>query len=669
VLTYLAEEVLERRPEGTLTFLLQTSILDRLCGPLCDAVIGGNDSQALLHKLEQANLFIVPLDDEGQWYRYHHLFAEVLRARLQQTQPDLIPEWHRRASVWYEQNGWAAEAVSHALAAQDFNQASRLIEQKSSAMWQQGEVTTLQNWLAALPPGIRRARPQLCLAQAWGALAVGQFAVVDSSILEAEEAISPLAEAEVKPLLAQVDAIRATLAGYRQDSAKAIELAHRALEHLPEGDDFLRGLLAYNLGRAYLSQGDLPVASQKLREAATLSLNAGDLSTAGFALAALGAELEAQGQLREAAACYRQVIQAVQKDGRPLPVTAAGGAYVRLAGILYKWNQLEESAQCANQGIELSRPFQASGAVFIGCLVLVSILKARGDLIGAINSWQNAETAARSDVLLTVVLRMVAAVRAQLWLAERNIAGAAQWATAYEHDLNFPATGDWPDVRQFGPMHDYECLTLIRVRMAQGQWDKALSLLTRLQAVVEAGARKTGLIEVFALRALAFQAQGNITEATTTLERALTVAEPEGYIRTFVDEGEPMRDVISTWRLVTGKHKEPTEVQTRLMAYADKLLEAFTSKATQLPIIAKHPFGTNEPANSPGLQSSLIEPLSTRELEVLHLIAEGLSNDAIAQKLYLSTGTVKVHLKHIYGKLDVNSRTQAVARFHELNLR
>ena len=642
VLTYLAEEVLEQRPTGTLNFLLQTSILDRLCGSLCDAVVGGHDSQALLQKLEQANLFIVPLDDEGKWYRYHHLFAEVLRARLQQTQPDLIVERHCRASVWYEQNGWVAEAVSHALAAQDFNQASRLIEQKSRAMWQQGEVTTLQNWLAAVPPGIRRARPQLCLAQAWGALAVGQFAMVDSSILEAEEAMSLLAEAEVKPLRAQVDAIRSTLAGYRQDSAKAIELAHRSLEHLPEGDDYLRGILAYNLGRAHLAQGDLPAASQKLREAATLSLNAGDMSTAGFALVALGAELEAQGRLREAASCYRQVIQAVQKDGRPLPITAAGGAYVWLGGILYKWNQLDESAKCANQGIELSRSFQYSGAVLIGCLVLVSVLRAQNDLTGAIDALRNAETAARSGTILKATLRMVEAVRTRILLAQGNIADAAQWATGYERDLNFPASGDWTDVRQFRPMFDYECLTLVRVRMAEAQWDEALRLLTRLQPVVEAGTRQTGLIELLALRALVLQAQINGAEAFAALDRALTLAAPEGFMRIFLDEGESMREVIRNWRLETGRHKDLTEVQAHLMVYAEKLLEAFNENKHQLP-------ATSEVTKSLVHQSDLVDPLSARELEVLHLIAEGLSNYAIARKLFLSTGTVKVHLKHIYG--------------------
>jgi LuxR family maltose regulon positive regulatory protein len=514
-------------------------------------------------------------------------------------------------------------------------------------MWQRGEVTTLQSWLAALPPDIRRARPQLSLAKAWGALAVSQIAVVEASLLEAGAAMSQLAEAEVKPLRVQVDALRSTLANIRQDSAQAIELAHRSLAHLPEGDHFLRGHLAYNLGWAYLSRGDLPAASQKLREAATFSLSGGDLSTAGLALNMLGAGLEARGRLREAASCYRQVIQAVQKDGRPLPVTAACGAYVRLGGILYEWNQLEESALCANQGIELNRPFQASGVVFVGCLVLTRILKANDDLTGAIGSLRNAETAARSGGISTATLRMVEAVRAQLWLAQKNIADAAQWATAYERDLNLPVGGDWPDAGQLSPIFDYECLTLARVRMAQARWDEALNLLTRLQPIVEAGTRKTGLIELLALRALALQTQAKNAESVVALERALTLAEPEGYIRTFVDEGEPLRFLISDFRLQIEKHN------SHLKPYLEKLLEAF-------PMNRSTP---REPHSG-----NLIEPLSERELEVLCLIADGLSNHEIAARLVIGLGTVKTHINNIFGKLDVKNRTQAVARARELNL-
>jgi LuxR family maltose regulon positive regulatory protein len=654
ILGFLAEEVLNQRPKGTLDFLLRTSILDRLCGPLCDAVTGDTGGQRILEKLERANLFITPLDDDGVWYRYHHLFSEVLQLRLQQTQPDLISNLHRRASEWYEQNGRLSEAVSHALAAQDFHLASRLIEESSRAMWQRGEVTTLRNWLAALPPGIRHTRPKLCLAQAWGALAVGQIDIVDSSIREAEKAIRLLYEAEAKPLRAQVDAIQSTLAGFRQDSAKAIELAHRSLEHLPEMDHFLRGLLTYNLGRVYLSQGDLPTASKKLREAATLSLSAGDLSTASFALNALGAELEAQGRLCEAASCYREVIQAIQEGGRLLPVTAASGAYVWLGRILYEWNQLDESIQCANQGIELSRPFQAHGALFVGYLVLVNVLKAHGDLTGATNALGNAETAVRSGTIPQAALRMVEAVRAQIWLAQRDIEKAVQWAIMYEHDLDFPVSGDWPDMRQLSPMYDYEYLTLVRVRMAQCQWDEALTLLTRLQPVVEAGARKAGLIELLALRALALQMQTNSVESIAALEIALNLAEPEGYIRTFVDYGEPMYLLLLDYQsIIKEKIGGGADGEFhRLLKYTERLVAAF-SKST---------------LHEKSMREVMLEPLSEREMEILRLIAAGQSNKEIAEILVIAVSTVKSHINNLYAKFGVHSRTQAIAIARDLGL-
>jgi len=655
IVGYLADEVLNQRPEGTLNFLLQTSILERLYGPLCDAVTGQSGGQVALMELEHANLFVLPLDDEGKWYRYHHLFAEVLRARLQQSQPDLIQDLHRRASEWYKQNGNLSEAVNHALTAQDFDQASRLIEQTSRIMWQRGEVRTLQNWLAAIPPGIRRARPQLCLAQAWGALAAGQIAEVESSVLEAEVALSSLPEKEIKPLRAQAEALRSTLAGYRQDIAQAIELAHQALAHLPEEDHFLRGQLAHTLGRAYLTRGDLSAASQKLREAFALSLNAGDLSTASLALTALGAELEAQGRLREAGACYRQAIQSIQKDGRSLPVTAASGAYGWLGRILYEWNQLDEAAQCANQGLELSRPFNTAGGMFIGYLVLTNVLMARNDLAGAVDALRNVETAVRSDaMLLKTTLRMVEAVRAQLWLAQGNVADTAQWARDYECNLNFPSSGDWPGMRQLGPMFDFECLTLVRVRMAQARWDDALRLLMRLQPVVESGARNAYLIKIFALRALAFQAQSNEAKSFETLKCALTLAEPEGYVRTFVDEGEPMCHLLLDYQNTIKKtiSDKVDSKFVRLLGYTDKLLAAFTQS----------------PATGSTKNDSLPEPLSERELEVLQLIATGRTNQEIADILVIALSTVKSHINNIYGKLGTNRRTQAIAFAREKRL-
>ena len=661
ILDYLVEEVLNRHPKGTLDFLLRTSILDRVTASLCDAVTGRSDSQGILEDFEHANLFIVPLDEERKWYRYHHLFVDLLRARLQQSEQDQVPELHRRASTRFEQMGLLAEAVDHSLAAQDFNQAIRLIEKVSKAMWQRGEVTQLQSWIAALPPHLQQTRPQLLLAQAWSTLAVGKFIEAQSKSRIAEEALREFDEEEARQLHAEVRAIQSVLAGYWQDSAKSVELAHQALRHLPEHDDFMRGILAYTLGRAYLSLNDLGAAIQKLAEAAALSRTAGDLSTASYALVALGAELETQGQLHLAAARYREIIEFVQKDGRPLPFTAAAGAYVRLSSVLFEWDQLEEASTCANQGIELSRQFQNNGAFFVGYLVLTRVFMARGDLMRALDTWRQAEALARTDTMLRATLKMVEALRAQLWLYEGNLADAAQWATGCENDLRFPSRGDWADVRQLSRMHDYECFTLAHVRMAQTQWSEVLNLLLRLQPVVETGVRKASLIEIMAIRALAYRAQGNTADALITFERALSLAEPEGYIRIFVDEGEPMREIIGHWRLKTGKHKDPTEAQTRLMTYADKLLKTFTDNAPQLAI-------TDKPVNSPVLQSSLLEPLSARELEVLHLIAEGLSNREIADRLFITINTVKKHTRLTFDKLDVANRTHAVARARELGL-
>jgi len=655
ILGYLADEVIDQRPKGTLHFLLQTSILDRLCGPLCDAVTGNSDGQEILENLEHANMFITPLDDEGKWYRYHHLFGEVLRARLQQNQPNLLPDLHSRASQWFQEHRYIPEAVIHALAAEDFNQASNLIEQTSRTMWQRGEVRTLQNWLDALPPDIRRARPQLCLARAWGSLAAGQIAEVESSVLETEDALDSIAEADAKPLRAQVDALRSTLAGYRQDNVQAIELAKQALTHLPEEDHFLRGQLAHTLGRAYLSRGELSAASQKLREAATFSLHAGDLSTANLALSALGAELEAQGRLREAAACYQQAIQAIQKDGRPLPVTAASGAYGWLGRILYEWDQLDSAAQCANQGLELSRPFKASGGMFICHLVLTNILMARNDISGAIDSLQEAETAVRSDaMLLKTSLRMVEAVRAQLCLAQGNIEQAALWASVYEHDLNLPSSGDWPGIRQLGSMFDFECQTLIRFKIARTQWGEALRLLTRLQTLVESGARKGSLIKILILRSLVFKMQENPAESIAALERSLFLAESEGYIRIFVDEGELMRLLLLDYQSTIkrnagdGADREPA----RLLTYSNKLIAAFPQPASAEK--RKH--------------ENLIEPISERELEILQLIAVGKTNQEIAEILVIAVSTVKSHINNLYGKLGTNRRTEAIAIAREKGL-
>jgi len=683
VLTYLAEEVLEQRPKGTLNFLLQTSILDRLCGPLCDAVIGGNDSQALLQKLEQANLFIVPLDEVGKWFRYHHLFADVLRARLLQTLPGVGPELHRRASAWYEQNGLIAESISHAIAATDFDSAARLVEQSTWRLLGRGELTTLETWLDKLPADVVKSRPRLSLAYAMIRSITNQLDALESHLQDAERVLDNDAIRGNDPSLddraalkGQVASLRAHLALEQNDPRQSIELCAQALALIPEDNALLRSLTMYFLGNAQSASNDIKGGIQTLNQGSQLAMAVGNPLFV-LNILAVKADLEkAQGKLRQAGATYQQSMKFVtEKAWQSHPHAVV--AHIGFGELFRERNDLDSAARYLQESLEMGQSWGLKNIEIRACLALASVRLAQRDPAHARALIQQATQVAR-NWNRTTALRFVEHHEARLALTEGVLDNAARWADASGLDVD---DADKPYE------HENEYLTLARVRIAQERADEALRLLDRLLQAAEDGARMGSAIEILALRALAFQVLGNVAEAVTALERALTLAEPEGYVRIFVDEGEPMREVIGHWRhlhslaplaragvravqvLETGSHKDLTEVQTRLMVYADKLLAAFSDSATQSPIIAKHPFGTNYPVDSSVLQASLIDPLTARELEVLSLIAEGLSNDGIAQKLFLSTGTVKVHLKHIYGKLDVNSRTQAIARLRELNLR
>jgi LuxR family maltose regulon positive regulatory protein len=650
VLSYLMEEVLDRRPAGTLNFLLQTSVLDRLCGPLCDAVTGQHDGDETLRKLEQANLFIVPLDDKGQWYRYHHLFAEVLQSRLQQTQPDLMPELHRRASAWYEENSLMAEAVDHAFAAQAFDRVATLVEQVAPAMIQRSELAKLLTWLDTLPDDEVQARPRLALYYAWGLLLSGEIKRA-AARLEAIEAMLATHEAKRTPeVQGHISAMRARLLRESGDLASTIALSRQGLAQLPKQDTLLRARITLDLTIAHYLQGEFEPASQLLTETITTGRTAQHLLSTLSAIYLNTQILRAQGALRQALQLCQEELELVVRGGwQNFP--AVGFLYVALGDLLRERNELIAAAEYLEKGINLG---QAGGNLYIsiaGHAWLAWLRQTQGDVTGSHQAIRTAlQLVQQQQVSRFWPLPPAACYQARLWIAQGNLAPAGHWAQ--DSGLN-PAD---PPVTY---LYEVEYLALARLLIAQGNLNAAESLLLRLHRAAASAGRSGSLIEILILQAITFSAQKRSEEALAALERALTLAEPEGYIRGFVDEGEPMEKAIRKLRGEIGKLKDPTELQTHLMVYADKLLEAFTDNAPQLQI---------EPANPPVLQASLVDPLSARELEVLHLIAEGLSNYAIARKLFLSTGTVKVHLKHIYGKLDVNSRTQAVARLRELNL-
>ena len=664
VLTYLAEEVLEQSPEGTLSFLLQTSILDRLCGPLCDAVLGGNESQTLLQKLEQANLFIVPLDDKGKWYRYHHLFAEVLQSRLQQTQPDLISELHCRASHWFEQNGLNAEAIEHALGGKDWIHAMNLIDANLENIQLRGEVATALRWLGALPDEAIHARPIMGLSHAWLLVLGNDLKTVErrlGSVEQALQADQTLGLATKTTLLGQVAILR-QINALQLDSPGEITIAagRKLLALLPEDDLARRGFVLLFMGCVqYLSFGDMQAAERCFEESIQSSRSAGDAFTEMLARAHLSQMRVISGQLHAAELPCIDLRRLASEPGWE-QVPAAGLSHVMLGRILYERNDLSGALQALSPfiaDIMVEESYSLARPAIVSCILLARVQLALGDFNEARKLLDRVWGKIQKDRLKQISVP-VAAYRARILLGLGNLETALEWAQEIGSTISDP----------LNPSLEYDHISLARVWWKQGRLPEARQLLARLLLPAELAGRMGRVIEILALQVTVNLAQGEDSDALASLERALTLAEPEGYIRTFVDEGEPMRDAISNWRLEISRRRDLIEVQTRLMAYADKLLKAFSDGANQLALIAKHPLGTNHPVNAPFPQSSLVAPLSARELEVLHLIAEGLSNDAIARKLFLATSTVKVHLKHIYGKLDVNSRTQAIARLHELHL-
>ena len=647
ILDYLVVEVLQQQTEPVQTFLLQTAILDRLTGPLCDAVcsVGAGvttkgSGQATLEGLERANLFVIPLDDERRWYRYHQLFADLLRARLRQMHPDWIPELYRKAAEWHEQNRLMAEAVGHRLAARDFEEAARLVEQIAQAtLWMRGEMTTFLGWLEALPEEVVRTRPQLILYHTWALLTVTQLDAVEARLRDIEHIFgetedSVITEAERHRMRGEVTVIRAMVANFRGDRSRAIQLCNQALEIIPEDNLFLRATIVGNLGGAYAVEGDVVAASHAFAEASRLSKAAGNIFTALIAISYLAEMQVSQGQLHQAAKTYQQALElAAERGGRQLPL--AGMAYVGMGQLLHEWNDLDEAKRYLMEGIKLS---EQQGDTTIGpglqvlvdgCVALARVYQAQSDVSSALEVLNKAEQLTRKHASpLSVQVR---AAQAQLWVAQGNLAAAGRWAQECGLGLD-----DEPDY-----LREFEYLTLARVLVAQGKQDDATVLLARLGQAAEAAGRVRSLVEILAFQAVALQARGETVQAVVALERALSLAEPEGYIRIFVDEGPPMEKLL---RRALSRGVAPDYV-SRLLASIGKTAETISP-----------------------VSQRLIEPLSPRELEVLRLSAGGFSNREIAEALVIAVTTVKKHISNIYGKLGVRSRTQAVARARDLNL-
>jgi LuxR family transcriptional regulator, maltose regulon positive regulatory protein len=654
IVDYLFDEVLSRQPDAVREFLLKTSILDRMCAPLCEAILSrgamgqgsrGDERDAvppareILETLERSNLFLVPLDDDRHWYRYHHLFVDVLREMLQSArQPDQIAGLHGRASDWYAQNGFVADAFHHALRAGDHERAAEIVEEHAWSMVLHAEFANLKKWTQALPADLLSRHPWLRINYAWAVMfaepeeAEAQLAAVEQHSRAGDTCQAPL-QAEMQGHIA---AIRAWIACLRGDLDRAVVLSHQALELWPRMEVAVRSGLIAILGVGCRAHNDLTGAERSFAESVELAQCSGNVMFEVVGHTSLGRVSEMMGRLHEAEAIYREGLDRAILHKSP----AAGQAYRFLANVYREWNDLASAMLLAEKSIEPSRMWGHANPLVEGLLTCARIHQAQNNIPEANRALAEVNEAIRGRLLEATTIQWIGAIRARLWLAQGKLDDARRWSEA--RGLSAEAKLDLEN--------EVEYLTLVRLLLAKGRVDEAQRLLARLQSAAESTGRQGSLIEVLVLQAVALDMQADTDAALAVLEQALGLARPEGYMRMFLDEGKPiealLRTAITRWR------------DRDLLAYARKLLAAFYQEQAERPV----------PPTKASQGDALTEALSERELEVLHLIAAGWSNQEIADKLVISVRTVKKHVENIHAKLGVRSRTQAAVRARELNL-
>jgi LuxR family maltose regulon positive regulatory protein len=646
IMDYLVEEVLGRQEAGVQQFLVQTSVLDRLSAPLCNAVTGWDSGQEILDHLQLANLFVVPLDESRKWFRYHHLFSDLLRDRLQKTQPDLISVLHGRASTWFDHEGLTSEAIQHALAAKDVERAADLIESVAVPLISQGKISAPQGWLEKLPEDVILSRPWLCIGLANVRSARGQLTAVQP-LVEAAESLLSRVQTDGTARDAKADrrvrnhltALRIPLVLARGEIDEAIRLCHEALEQLPDDQPTVRCTLALYLGLAHWMKAEMPKAMLYLEEAAVYGQTTGNFFITLVAMGHLADIYIRQGRLRQAAETSRKAVRLGTEWGGGEPLPATSYAHICLAQILYQWNEIGEAIHYVNRAIELGRQGVQMTIAVIAVPGLAPLTELAGQttaLSDALDELEGVAAASHSAMMS----RVSAAWRARLSLARGDMSAALQWAATRESPRN-----DSDEGLEF-PL-EFEYLTLARLKIARGQLHGVPAMLERLRKKAEEEGRIGSVIEILVLLATTLRAQGRTDEAMTTLQRALSLGEPEGFVRIFVDAGEPMAELL---RSALARQVMPDYVSGMLASFGTA-----TGRDGSIPF------------SGPRVKPT-IEPVTGREMEVLRLLAAGSSNKQIAEELVLVTGTVKAHLLNIYRKLDVHNRTQAVARARELNL-
>jgi LuxR family transcriptional regulator, maltose regulon positive regulatory protein len=673
VLDYLVEEVLQRQPEDIHSFLLKTATLDRLSGPLCDAVTGREDGKGMLETLERGNLFIIPLDDQRRWYRYHPLFAEVLQARLLDEQPDQVFSLHQRASEWYEHNGSAADAIRHALAAKDFERAAILIELAVPEMRRnrQGATITELGWLKALPDELVHFRPVLSVAYAFALFGGGELGGVETRLRDAERWLdapddmsgqpeSPTGgmvivdEEEFRRLPGMIALLRAAQSLARNDMPEAVKNARRVLDLAPEDAHLMLGGAASVLGLAAWASGDLEAARWMTADGMVKVRQAGYISSAiGGAIVLADIQI-AQGRLHEAMVTYERALQWAIAPGAPVQRGAAD-MHVGMSNLHYEHNDLKTAMQHLLTSQALGELAGLPQNPYRWCAAMARIREAQGDLDEALNLLDQAECLYNANFSPNV--RPIATRKTRVWIAQGRLDKALDWAREQELSIE----------NELSYLREFDHITLARVLLARFRSDRAdasisgvVRLLERLLKAAEEGGRKGSVIEILVLQAIAYHSQGDLPAALNPLQKALTLAEPEGYVRMFLDEGPSMMQLLAAVRHLPEASAREIMPRQRLPTYTDKLLAALEAEKQ------KREDTPDLPPASPA--QTLIEPLSERELEVLKLLRSELSGPEIAQQLSVSINTFRTHTKNIFNKLGVNDRRAAIRRAEELEL-
>ncbi|HEX6554072.1 MAG TPA: LuxR C-terminal-related transcriptional regulator [Ktedonobacteraceae bacterium] len=670
ILDYVQEEILEPLPEGLQHFLLQTSVLDRMNAELCQALTGEQASQQMLESLERAHLFLVPLDEERRWYRFHTLFREVLLARLQATQPEHVVRLHREAALWYQQQGWQHEAISHARASQDFLFMAELLEGYVERLYRQGELKTLLTWIKQLPQEVLRAHPHLATSYLLAFLVLFPFspqqqeetaylqqlrAGVEQALQREDQTALPEAERDrLRHRLTILDGWGLVAQALSDGNVEQLSRLAEQVQHLPPDDDpmWQQHRLA-PFAMALRMAGNFPPMVAALQESREMTRMTQNRYLELQALWGLITALIALGQLRQAHERSLELQQLVDRLGGPLPVAAYPDLFQ--AQLAYAWNQLELAKSASQKAIEKTAPLQYMDILMMAHEVLVRVCIAQGDLTGAEQAVREMERVNQAAGI-PLFRPEIESLWVLLWLAQGDLTRAGDWAehTPYRESVLFYS-------------REIASLALVRVYLAELLYPQALQLLAALLGAAEQVSRVGSVIAILALQVSTLQASGATHEALRVLDRLLTEASPEGYKRVFLDAGEPMRQALQAWLATSPKQKQ--DVSPALVSYAQTLLEAFAREQHQKAREKAIPVGSPSLSRSLAQAASpLPEPLTPREQEVLHLLAQGASNQEIARQLVVSFATAKKHVASILSKLGAENRTQAIARARSLSL-